>query len=268
MPYANIFKRIEYEKLYRQRNKEKLRLRARNHYLKNSISYKKRAFLQRLKDPKKRKETDRLYYQRKKEKIKERMRQNYWKNRDKVLLRVKSYRSQNKEVIKRRNRTYYIKNKARVNERNRAYHIKNRHKMIVYKTEYRLKNKAKLNEGQRQYYKKNPEAHLARLARQRLIKILGGQKPKGISVVRLFGCTLPSLRRHIERQFKRGMNWGNRGKVWHLDHIVPIAHFQDKLEANHFSNLRPMFAEKNIQKGAKVAGFFVFRGKRLVQYTP
>lgn len=268
MPYANIFKRIEYEKLYRQRNKESLRIRARKHYLENRALYKKRAFLQRLKHPKKRKELDRLYYQRKKEKIKERMRQNYWKNRDKVLLRERSYRSQNRELIKTRNRNYYINNKARINERNRAYHKKNRDKMALYKKEYRLRNKEKLNEGQKLYYKKNPEAHLARLARHRLIKILGGQKPRGISVVRLFGCTLPSLRRHIERQFEKGMTWENRGKVWHLDHIVPIAHFHDKIEANHFSNLRPMFAEKNIQKGARVSGFFIFRGKRLADYAP
>lgn len=268
MPYANIFKRIEYEKYYRQKNREKLLQRSRNHYLNNPGPYKKRARLQRLKDPLGKKEYDRLYYQRNREKLKNRASAYYQKNTEKVRLNVRKYRSQKKEVIKERNKTYYLKNKPRINERNRAYHRRNRTNILLAQKEYRQKNRAKLNDNQKRYYNKYPEAHLARLSRQRLNKILGGQKPKGISIIQLFGCTLPTLREHIEKQFKGGMSWKNRGRVWHVDHIVPIAHFHDKIAANHFSNLRPMFAKENIQKGTRVPGFFVFRGKRLIDYTP
>jgi hypothetical protein len=268
MPISNIFKRIEYEKNYRKRHREKLLLRSRLYYLKNPEPYKERARLRRSTYPEGKKEQDRLYYQRNKEKIQNRAKQYYLKNKEAVLKRVHEHRLKNQALIKERNKKYFLKNKDRINARNRAYHRKHRARILPARREYRQKNRAKLNEGQRRYYKKYPEARMASLARQRLIKILRGQKPKGISIFQMFGCTLPSLRRHIEGQFKDGMTWENRGKVWHLDHIVPISHFENKIAANHFSNLRPMFARKNIQKGARLAGFFVFRGKRLVQYTP
>jgi len=267
MPHANIFKRIEYEKNYRLKNRKKLLQLSRNHYLNNPEPYKKRARLQRLKDPKGKREYDRLYYQRNKDKIKKQRKRYYWDNTEKVRLNVRLYASQRKGAIKERNRNYYLKNKPRINERNRYYHLRNRAKIILTQKEYRQRNKAKLRAGQTRYYEKYPEAHLARLSRQRLNKILGGQKPKGASVFQLFGCSLQSLRRHIENQFGKGMTWENRGKVWHVDHIVPISHFDDKVAANHFSNLRPMLARKNLQKGARVAGYFVFRGKRLTEYT-
>lgn len=268
MPYANIFKRIEYEKRYRQKNREKLLQRSRNHYLKNPDAYKKRARLQRLKDAKGKKEYDRLYYQRNREKLKKRANAYYQKNAEKVRLNVLKYASQHKESIKERQKTYYLRNKPKLNEQMRQYRWKNRPKLLAAQMEYRRKNRAKLNDDQKRYYEKYPEAHLARLSRGRLNKILGGQKPKGITVFQLFGCSLPTLRRHMEKQFKKGMTWENRGRVWHVDHIVPIAHFEDKVAANHFSNLRPLFVKHNLQKGARVAGFFVFRGKRLTEYTP
>jgi len=268
MPYKNIFKRIEYEKRYRQKNREKLIQRSRNHYLKNPEAYKKRARLQRLEDAEGRKEYDRLYYRRNRARIKKRANAYYQKNAEKVRLNVRAYASQRQEVIKEKNKAYYIKNKAKINERNRTYYRKNLESIRIWRKEYTRKNRAKLNDGQRRYYKKTPEAHLARLSRIRLNKIFGGRKPKGITVFQLFGCSLQSLRRHIERQFEKGMTWKNRGRLWHVDHIVPIAHFEDKVAANHFSNLRPMLAKHNLQKGAKVAGFFVFRGKRLIEYTP
>lgn len=268
MPYANIFKRIEYEKQYGQKNRQRLRSRSRAHYLKNPETYKERARLRRITDPEGKKEQDRLYYQRNKEKIKNRAKQYYQKNKEAVLKRVEGHRLKNQAFIKEKDKRYYLKNRERINAKNRSYHWKNRTKLLLAQKKYRQKNRAKLNKAQRRYYEKYPEAHLARLSRQRLYKILGGQKPQGTSVFKLFGCCLPTLRRHIENQFEKGMTWENRGKVWHVDHIVPMAHFENKVAANHYSNLRPMFAKKNLQKGARVAGFFVFRGKRLAEYTP
>jgi hypothetical protein len=49
------------------------------------------------------------------------------------------------------------------------------------------------------------------------------------------------------------MNWNNYGKVWNLDHIVPMASFdltnpeQVKI-CNHFTNLQPMWAKDNFSK--------------------
>jgi hypothetical protein len=71
------------------------------------------------------------------------------------------------------------------------------------------------------------------------------------------GCNRSFFYAHIESQFKRGMTWDNYGKVWHIDHIIPVSTFdhRDKEQAFkcwHFSNLRPMFAVENMKKGAKI----------------
>jgi hypothetical protein len=50
------------------------------------------------------------------------------------------------------------------------------------------------------------------------------------------------------------MNWENRDQ-WHVDHIVPLAtakNEQDVIALNHFSNLRPLWAKENLQKGSKL----------------
>ena len=76
-----------------------------------------------------------------------------------------------------------------------------------------------------------------------------------------YGCTPEDLIWHIERQFvtdENGitMSWHKRG-FWNIDHIMPISAFdtddiQDMLEANHWSNLRPVWAEDNTAKAATI----------------
>jgi hypothetical protein len=69
----------------------------------------------------------------------------------------------------------------------------------------------------------------------------------------LLGCDHASLRRHIERQFHSGMNWGNYAKVWEVDHVAALSRFdlskpeEVKLAAN-FLNLRPCLVEENRAK--------------------
>lgn len=77
--------------------------------------------------------------------------------------------------------------------------------------------------------------------------------------MRDLGCTIEELKAHLESLFKPGMtwdNWGHTGDVWHLDHIIPLASFdltdpeQVKL-ACHYTNLQPLWATENLQKGAR-----------------
>jgi hypothetical protein len=73
----------------------------------------------------------------------------------------------------------------------------------------------------------------------------------------MFGCDRASLISHIESQFSEGMSWGNYGfETWHIDHIQPLCSFDltNPLEikkATHFSNLRPLKASENLEKGRK-----------------
>lgn len=77
---------------------------------------------------------------------------------------------------------------------------------------------------------------------------------QGKSWVKLLGYDLPELMTHIERQFSEGMSWGNIG-AWHVDHIIPLSSFvfdgpsdSGFKSAWALTNLRPLWAEKNIAK--------------------
>jgi hypothetical protein len=73
------------------------------------------------------------------------------------------------------------------------------------------------------------------------------------------GYTVDDLKRHLERQFTKGMSWENHSRTgWHIDHIIPLASFSfaspDDPElrmAWALSNLRPMWAKQNIIKRAQ-----------------
>ena len=79
----------------------------------------------------------------------------------------------------------------------------------------------------------------------------------GRSVASLVGYSMLELRAHLERQFLRGMTWENMGE-WHIDHIVPLSSFTitgpddpELRRAWALPNLRPLWAEDNMRKGAQ-----------------
>lgn len=70
----------------------------------------------------------------------------------------------------------------------------------------------------------------------------------------LLGCDFKTFKKHIERQFTKGMNWDNHGD-WHYDHITPLSTAKDLSEfesLNHYTNIQPLWAKDNISKGCKV----------------
>jgi hypothetical protein len=76
----------------------------------------------------------------------------------------------------------------------------------------------------------------------------------------LVGYSIDSLKKHIEKQFKPGMSWDNRGTEWEIDHKVPIAVFNfEKPEDIDFklcwslSNLQPLWTTENRRKGARIS---------------
>jgi len=86
---------------------------------------------------------------------------------------------------------------------------------------------------------------------------LNGNK-KGCHWENLVGYTLNKLKRHLEKQFTKGMSWDNYGE-WEIDHKIPISAFNfDSPEHLDFkrcwalSNLQPMWGTENRIKGYKL----------------
>ena len=78
----------------------------------------------------------------------------------------------------------------------------------------------------------------------------------------LVGYSVDDLKRHLEKQFKDGMSWGNRSE-WHIDHIIPKSVFNyEKPEDDDFKkcwalkNLQPLWAKDNISKHNKLEKHF------------
>lgn len=72
------------------------------------------------------------------------------------------------------------------------------------------------------------------------------------------GCGKDELIKHIESQWKVGMNWenyGNKAGSWNIDHIYPLSKAATELELIklcHFSNLQPMWSIDNYKKGNRI----------------
>lgn len=64
------------------------------------------------------------------------------------------------------------------------------------------------------------------------------------------GCCPEELKKHLEKQFLKGMSWENYGD-WHIDHIKPISKGNTEEEIyilNHYTNLQPLWAVDNLKK--------------------
>ena len=72
------------------------------------------------------------------------------------------------------------------------------------------------------------------------------------------GCSWNEYAAHIEAKFQPGMSWANQHE-WQVDHVVPLSWFDLRIpeqakQANHYTNLQPMWASDNMKKGNRYAG--------------
>lgn len=144
---------------------------------------------------------------------------------------------------------YYYQNRDRILSENRTKYAVNpeqRKQTITQQITYHR------NRRQR-----DPEFKLLGNLRRRVNeKVKSAGVRKSSSTRKLFGCEIYQLQAHLEIQFKDGMSWENYGKRWHVDHKRPCRSFDLTIPAQqracfHYSNLQPMFAEDNLQKGGK-----------------
>ena len=113
-------------------------------------------------------------------------------------------------------------------------------------------------------WKMDPRLRRTHTLRARLHKAVKCAKPgeTWAKTTWMIGCSLLELRRHLESQFRLGMNWHNYGPVWVLDHIVPLSKFNlfrnaEVLRAFHYSNLQPLFDFENRRKGTSQPAIIV-----------
>jgi len=133
----------------------------------------------------------------------------------------------------------------------------NKEKCYLYNHNWRIKNK----EHSKQYKEWKRQTSI----QFRLIENLRARMGRAIKynnaiksdkTIKLIGCNLDTLQKHLEKQFKDNMNWNNYGQ-WHIDHILPCASFdltkeEEQKKCFHYSNLQPLWAKENYKKSNKI----------------
>lgn len=161
-------------------------------------------------------------------------------------------------------RLWYARNRERKLATNAKWRAENQDKVKGYRyersEEYKERNsyanrKDYRNQWQKEKREKCPIFATKARLRARIHQALSSRGySKESSTAEILGCDNLTLKRHIEKQFVKGMNWNNR-ELWHIDHIVPLssASSEDEIIALcHFSNLRPIWAQENLAKSASI----------------
>jgi hypothetical protein len=176
------------------------------------------------------------------------------KNSEKEKARKKIEYEHDKESgrAQAQRRAYYVKNKSKCNEQSHNWYEKNKTVALEQSRQRQKKNRARESERRKIRYHNDLQYRLRRLLRSRLGKCLKNKTKKG-SAIGLLGCTIEQLIFYLESQFRDGMNWGNYGTMWSIDHIYPLskADLEDTKQLElvcHYSNLQPLTIEENSAK--------------------
>lgn len=201
------------------------------------------------------------------EKKREAARQWYQLNKNRVKEAARKWKQNNPIRAKENEEKWKHANPERVRASKRKWAQENpeaTHRWAKTHPEEANKSKAKWRKRnpkyQRDYfrnrYRTDIEYRIAVSLRRRLGMAVRKNQKNG-SAVRDLGISIADFRSYISALFKPGMTWDNWGKIWHLDHIKPLAAFDLKerdqfLEACRYTNLQPMFVRDNLIKGKRI----------------
>lgn len=198
----------------------------------------------------------------------------------------KKYHEKNKEKVNQRAKERYKENPDWFRERDKKRNEEKRRQRELQgekmrRSPARLSNlskeerevkiqelKEERNRQKRQKYKEDKLYSMKNRIRSLINKKIRDKDfAKSFTTEKYLGCDVKTFMEYLERNFKQGMSWENRDK-WHIDHIVPISRANTEEEfvlLSHYTNLQPMWAEKNISKSNKL-GFRNVTGKMIKKF--
>ncbi len=186
------------------------------------------------------------------------------------------YRKNNLEKIKKINNEYAKEHKEEANKRAKKWYIENKDYAIKYRRKHYNENKEqyKINrkawnldhpEFLKTYFKdyhtirksKDPNYTIRCSLRTRFTSalVIGNEFNKYFEF--LSGCKMDYMRKWLEINFEDGFTWENHGKVWHIDHIIPVSFYdltneENLLKCFNWSNVRPCTVNENLKKSNKI----------------
>lgn len=209
-----------------------------------------------------------------------RNRERYEANADAARAKQREWNANNKDKKRKAAREWYLKNPEKVKESRERWANANPDKVKERIRRWAKNNPEKVAERARMWRERNPvvarevnrrgsmkiwnspAGRLSGILSSAIRRTLKGAKSRR-HWEDIVGYSCEQLRAHIERQFHSGMTWENHGKVWEIDHIIPIKVFnfqdidhQDFKRAWSLKNLQPLLVHENRRKSAKVSGPF------------
>ena len=232
MPHKDIEERKKYQKQWRERNRDKIKI-----YRNNNIPARRlRQRKYRKNNPDKFRCIDKEKYRKHKKRILDYSRKRYIENKDEILAKAKIYREKNIDTIRKKAREYYHKNKD---------------KRLAYLEKYRVENKKKIIEGNTRYEKArrkvDPSYRIEKSIRSLLNIALRRYTSGGkIFSSKKYGVDYKAIINHL-KPFPNDLNG------WHIDHIKPLCSFdlsnpKEVKKAFDPTNHRWLTAEDNIKK--------------------
>lgn len=118
------------------------------------------------------------------------------------------------------------------------------------------------NKRQRERLERNPAAKIATRISGRIYHALKSQSTSKVTkTAELLGCSADEFMKYLLGHENNTGDFSseNYGKVWHVDHIRPLASFDltmesEQLKAFHYTNCQPLSATDNISKGSLYNG--------------
>lgn len=161
-------------------------------------------------------------------------------NKEERNLKAQTYREQNREILQEKARNKYEQTK----EQRRQRYIINKARMTELRTKAR-----------RHRLLTNPQSRIKETLVNRMSRAL--HRKQRHKMCALLGATPAFVTQWLESMFHDDISWNNYGKIWHIDHVVPIAFFDltdlsEQLICFHWTNLRPLYAKDNLTKKSKV----------------
>lgn len=184
---------------------------------------------------------------------------------------MNTYRLENKYKIKEQkkqyDKEYYIQNREQIliriknspKKKRKPLNKEQKEKQRIRNKKWRTKN-IDIRRIQRTYKYNNDILYkLNHRLSSSMRKALKANKDKSWNDILEY--TTADLKIHLEKQFKEGMSWDNYGKVWHIDHIIPMSWFKYNTHLDkefkkcwELNNLQPLYKEENLIKGNRWTG--------------
>jgi hypothetical protein len=170
----------------------------------------------------------------------------------------KNYRKLNSEYLKNKDKEYYLDNKEKICNMQKENYSNNKEKKLEYQKEYASLNREKISKYKMVYQRNrrnNDPIFKLKYVVGRLIR--RSLKCKGLSKnkksIDILGCDIQFFKNYIEEMFIDDMSWENYGKVWDIDHKIPLASAtteEEVLRLNHYTNLQPLdsYINRNVKR--------------------